>query len=63
MKEAAKIASFTTDTEGRFRVSLPPGRYTVLREPVTKIGHWQFEAEVKPGEMTTVRWTADSGMR
>ena len=63
MKEGAKIASFTTDAEGRFRVALPPGHYIVEKDPPTKIGRWHFEAEVKPGEMTTVRWVGDSGMR
>jgi hypothetical protein len=63
MKDGTKVASFTTDAEGRFRVSLPPGRYTVMREPVTRVGFWRFEAEVKPGEVTTVRWVGDSGMR
>lgn len=63
MKDGAKVASFTTDAEGRFRVALSPGRYVVEKDPATKIGHWRFEAEVKPGEMTTVRWVGDSGMR
>ncbi len=63
MKESAKVSSFTTDADGRFRVALPPGRYVVEKDPPTKIGRWRFEAEVKPGEMTTVRWVGDSGMR
>ena len=64
MKSEAKVTSLTTDAEGRFRILLPPGQYTVLRDdPGARIGHWRFEAEVKPGEMTSVRWTADSGMR
>jgi hypothetical protein len=64
MKADAKITSMTTDPEGRFRVSLPPGHYIVTRdEPGAKIGHWRFEADVKAGEMTNVQWTADSGMR
>ena len=64
MKADAKITTLTTDAEGRFRVPLPPGHYTILRDdPGAKIGHWRFEADVKPGEVTTVRWTADSGMR
>jgi hypothetical protein len=63
MKLDAKVASLTTDAEGRFRVLLPPGHYTVLRENAGRIGHWRFEAEVKSGEMTSVRWVADSGMR
>ena len=64
VKSDAKVTSLTTDAEGRFRVLLPPGHYTVLRDdPGARIGHWRFEVEVKPGEMTTVSWTADSGMR
>jgi hypothetical protein len=63
MKEGAKVSSFTTDVEGRFRVALAPGRYVVQKDPATKIGHWRFEAEVKPGEMTMVQWVGDSGMR
>jgi hypothetical protein len=60
----AKVASFSTDAEGRFRVSLPPGHYVVTRDdPGARIGHWHFEAEVRAGEMTSVRWTGDSGMR
>jgi hypothetical protein len=59
-----RVSSFTTDAEGHFRIQLPPGHYTVLREdPGSRIGHWRFEAEVKPGEMATVRWVGDSGMR
>jgi hypothetical protein len=63
-KAEVRVASFTTDAEGRFRVLLPPGTYTVLREdPGARIGHWRFEAEVKPGEVIKVQWTGDSGMR
>jgi hypothetical protein len=64
MQSDAKVASLTTDAEGRFRVSLPPGHYIVTRDdPGARIGHWRFEAEVKAGEMTSVRWVGDSGMR
>ena len=64
MRADERITSVTTDSEGRFHVSLPPGHYTVLRDdPGARIGHWRFEADVKPGEVTTVRWTADSEMR
>jgi len=62
-KADVQVTSFKTDAEGRFRVSLPPGQYTVLRDPVARIGHWRFEVEVKAGEVATVRWVADSGMR
>ena len=58
------VKSFTTDAEGRFRITLPPGHYVVTREDAgARIGHWQFEADVVAGEMTKVKWTGDSGMR
>jgi hypothetical protein len=64
MKSDAKVASMTTDAEGRFRITLPPGHYIVTREdPGAAIGRWRFEADVKEGEMTSVRWVGDSGMR
>lgn len=59
-----KVASFTTDAAGQFRVALPPGHYVVRREGAgAAIGRWQFEAEVASGKMTKVTWTGDSGMR
>ena len=63
-KGDVQVASFTTDAEGRFRVSLPPGVYTVLREdPGARIGHWRWEVEVVSGSIAKVQWVADSGMR
>ena len=60
----AAVATFTTDSEGRFQIALPPGHYVVVREGASpKIGRWRFEADVVAGEMTKVKWTADSGMR
>jgi hypothetical protein len=59
-----KVTSFTTDAEGRFRIRLAPGHYTVLREdPGARIGHWRFEADVVANEVAKVHWTGDSGMR
>lgn len=60
----ATVKTFTTDSEGRFQVALPPGHYLIVKEggPV-RIGRWQFEANVVAGQMTKVNWTADSGMR
>ena len=63
-KEETKVTSFTTDGEGRFRLRLAPGHYTVSREdPGAAIGHWRFEVDVVANEMTKVHWTGDSGMR
>ncbi len=60
----ATVTTFTTDGEGDFRVSLPPGHYFVLREDAgAAIGNWEFEADVIAGQMTKVTWTGNSGMR
>ena len=60
----ATVATFTTDGEGRFKVTLPPGHYIIMREGAASgIGRWRFEADVVAGQMTRINWTADSGMR
>jgi hypothetical protein len=60
----ATVKTFTTDSEGRFQVALPPGHYVVLREEAAPmVGRWRFDADVIAGQMTKVSWTADSGMR
>lgn len=59
------IASFTTDEEGRFRVFVPPGHYTVSRNNgKSGPGYFgPFDIDVSAGKMTTVEWRCDSGMR
>jgi hypothetical protein len=60
----ATVKAFTTDGEGRFQVALPSGHYVILREvPGSRVGRWRFEADVVAGQVTKVKWTADSGMR
>lgn len=60
----ATVATFTTDREGRFQVTLPPGHYVIVREgAAARIGRWRFEADVVAGQVIKVNWTADSGMR
>jgi hypothetical protein len=63
--EKGDVASFTTDGEGRFHVSLPPGHYTVTRQKrASGFGHFgPFDVDVAPGKMTTVEWKCDSGIR
>ncbi len=63
--EKGIVTSFTTDDQGRFRVSLPPGHYTVsMKEKRHAIGRsGPFQVEVVTGKMTTVAWQCDSGMR
>ena len=59
------IASFTTDAEGRFRVSVPAGHYTVSRKDgKSGPGYFgPFNIDVTAGKMATVEWRCDSGMR
>jgi hypothetical protein len=64
--EADAVASeFTTDIEGRFRVSLPPGHYKIsLKDKKSGIGKYgPFEVNVSAGKMTPVQWNFDTGMR
>jgi hypothetical protein len=59
------VASFETDEQGRFRVSLPPGHYVISRKD------WQgglgsfgpFEVDVTENQMKSVQWTCDIGIR
>jgi Prealbumin-like fold domain len=64
-KNNGEVTSFTTDGQGRFRVSLPPGHYKVsLQGRKTTIGRFgPFETDVVSGKMTKVQWECDSGIR
>jgi hypothetical protein len=64
-KQNGTATSFTTDGQGRFRLSLEPGHYTVsLKEKKAGIGRYgPFEVDVVDGQMTKVEWRCDTGMR
>jgi len=56
--------TFTTDSQGRFRVSLKPGHYSVsLAENRFPKPCGPFEIDIEQGKMTEVEWRCDSGMR
>ncbi|HEX4665057.1 MAG TPA: hypothetical protein VH207_00550 [Chthoniobacterales bacterium] len=59
------ITSFQTDEQGHFRVLLDPGHYTIVRKDyVGAVGNYgPFEVDVSPAKMTSVNWTADTGLR
>ena len=63
--DAGAETSFITNGDGRFRVLLAPGHYTVSRKgPKSAAGYFgPFSVDVAAGKMTTVEWTCDSGMR
>jgi len=63
--EKGEVASFTTDDQGRFRTSVPPGHYKVsIKGKRPGIGRFgPFEVDVVPGKMARVQWECDSGIR
>ena len=64
-KGTETIASFTTDDQGRFRISLSPGHYTISKKDwKVKVGHYgPFEVDVVAGQMKKVEWNCDTGMQ
>ena len=62
--EKGTVTSFTTDSAGRFRLSLSPGHYIVsLAENRFARPCGPFEIDVESGKMTKVEWRCDSGMQ
>ena len=62
--EKGKVTSFTTDGQGRFRVSLKPGHYVIaLAEHRFPRPCGPFEIDVESAKMTKVEWRCDTGMR
>ena len=62
--KTGKVTSFTTDSQGRFQVSLKPGHYVVtLAEHRFPRTCGPFEIDVESAKMTKVEWRCDTGMR
>jgi Prealbumin-like fold domain len=59
------VAEFTTDDQGRFKIALAPGRYSVARKGEQhKIGRYgPFDVDVAASQVTKVEWRCDTGMR
>jgi hypothetical protein len=59
------VAEFTTDDQGRLKIALPPGHYSVAKKGEQhKIGRCgPFDVDVTVGQVTKVEWHCDSGMR
>ena len=60
-----EVASFSTDDQGRFRISLPAGHYSIIKKDwKVKVGFFgPFEVDIPAGEMKTVQWNCDTGMQ
>jgi hypothetical protein len=63
--EKGTVASFQTDEQGRFRISLAPGHYTIsIKDRKGRIGRYgPFPVDVVAGKTTAVEWHCDTGMR
>src|SRR5204863_9295781 len=64
-EKGREVGLFTTDDQGRFRVPLSPGHYTVSKEG-KKYGivhYGPFEVDVVVGRMTKVQWEWVEGLR
>jgi hypothetical protein len=65
MNEKIPAASFETDDEGHFRISLGSGHCTISRKDwKASIGSYgPFEVDVLAGQIKRVQWNCDTGMR
>ena len=62
--EAGAATTFTTDNAGHFRVSLPPGGYTIKKSDAKRFPRCgPFDVQVALEGFTKVQWHCDSGMR
>ena len=59
------VASFTTDDQGRFRISLPSGHYSILKKDwKSRVGFYgPFEVDIAAGQIKKVQWNCDTGMQ
>ena len=61
--ESGVAASFTTDDQGRFRILVAPGHYSVSQQDnksqIRRCGPW--DVDVIAGQMTKVEWYCDTG--
>lgn len=65
-EEGREVKTFSTDAEGRFRVALPPGTYTLVPGddvPIYRPGRQRKPLTVGAEGFTTLRIVFDTGMR
>ncbi len=63
MKGTDTVTSFETDDQGRFRISLPPGHYSISKKDwKVRVGYYgPFEIDVVAGKLKKVQWDCDTG--
>jgi hypothetical protein len=59
----AGTATFTSDAQGRFRVSLPPGTYTIVNAGRQPFPRCRATATVPPHAFVSITITCDTGIR
>jgi hypothetical protein len=59
------ITSFTTDDQGRFRISLPSGHYSISKKDWnSRVGFYgPFPVDITAGQIKKVQWNCDTGMQ
>jgi hypothetical protein len=64
-KEGLTVASFTTDDQGRFRMPLPSGHYSISKKDwKSRVGYYgPFEVDIAAGQIKKVQWNCDTGMQ
>jgi hypothetical protein len=59
------VESFTTNDQGRFRISLPSGHYSISKKDwKSRVGFYgPFEVDIAAGQIKKVQWNCDTGMQ
>ena len=59
------ITSFTTDDQGRFRISLSAGHYSIsMKDWNSRVGFYgPFPIDITAGQIKKVQWNCDTGMQ
>jgi hypothetical protein len=65
-RAGARVATFTSDAEGKFRVSLPPGSYVIVPAadaPIMQPEIQTKDVQVGPEGLTSIQLLFDTGIR
>jgi len=64
-KKKGTVTSFTTDSQGRFRISLSAGHYSIsMKDWNSRVGFYgPFPVDITAGQIKKVQWNCDTGMQ